>query len=360
MRILSLLDIAIKEEQLDTITKDKFPAAIVRYLNWPPASRDVFVKENLNIEKNGPEVGMPVPGIIETVSEFDPEVIITHFAPVTREVIEKAKSLEVIGCLRGGVENINVEAATKKNILVFNNSGRTANAVAEFTLAHMLAVTRNINISYHALQNGQWWRPETRPSEIFGSTIGLIGFGNVSQKLAERLQGFKVKILAYDPYVSDEIFANYGAKRVELNGLLKAADFVSLHCRLSPETKNIISEAELKLMKPTAYIINTARADLIDKTALLNALKNRQIKGAALDVFWQEPLPKNDPFLQLNNVSLTPHLAGATLQTEERTISLFFESLQELLKTHQSRSVVNFKAAEQTKIVGTMNLLKSA
>jgi D-3-phosphoglycerate dehydrogenase len=180
MRILSLIDIAIKEEQLDRAIKKIFPEAIIRYIKWPPVARDVFSKENLNIERKGPEVGMPIPGIIETVNEFDPEVMITHFAPVTGEVIEKSKSLEMIGCLRGGVENINLEATTKRNILVFNNAGRTANAVAEFTVAHMLAITRNTSIGYHALQNGQWFRPETQPSEIYGSTVGLIGFGNVS------------------------------------------------------------------------------------------------------------------------------------------------------------------------------------
>jgi D-3-phosphoglycerate dehydrogenase len=160
MKILGLTDMVIKEEQLGKVLKETFPKADVRFLQWPPTARDVFSKENLNIEKNGPEVGMPIPGIMEMIKEFDPEVIITHFAPVTGEVIEKAKSLEVIGCLRGGCENINVEAATKRNILVFNNSGRTANAVAEFALAHMLVVSRNTSIGFHALQNGQWWKPE--------------------------------------------------------------------------------------------------------------------------------------------------------------------------------------------------------
>jgi D-3-phosphoglycerate dehydrogenase len=241
---------------------------------------------------------------------------------------------------------------------VFNNSGRTANAVAEFALAHMLVVSRNTSIGFHALQNGQWWKPEVNPSEIYGSTIGLIGFGAVSQKLAERLQGFNVKILAYDPYIPDEILGEYGAKRVELKELLSQSDFVSLHSRLTPETQNIIGEAELKLMKPTAYLINTARADLIDRDALIKALQTKQIKGAALDVFWQEPLSKDDPLLKLNNVSLTPHLAGATVQTGQRTLTLLFESMQEFFKTHKSRSIVNFKAAEQAKIAATMKLVK--
>jgi D-3-phosphoglycerate dehydrogenase len=358
MKILGLTDMVIKEEQLGKVLKETFPGAEVRYLRWPPTARDVFSKENLNIEKNGPEVGMPIPGIMEMIKEFDPEIIITHFAPVTGEVIEKAKSLEVIGCLRGGCENINVEAASKRNIVVFNNSGRTANAVAEFALAHMLALSRNTSIGYHALQNGQWWKPETNPSEIYGSTIGLIGFGAVSQKLSERLKGFNVKILAYDPYIPDEILAEYGAKRVELKELLSQSDFVSLHSRLTPETQNIIGETELKLMKPTAYLINTARADLIDRDALIKALQTKQIKGAALDVFWQEPLSKDDPLLKLNNVSLTPHLAGATMQTGQRTLTLLFESMQEFLKTHKSRSIVNFKAAEQKKIAANMKLVK--
>jgi D-3-phosphoglycerate dehydrogenase len=358
MKIVTLTDMRLTEEQMDVAIKNAFPDAKTRYLGWPPSNRDVFSRENLNIEKNGPEVGMPVPGILDTVREFDPEIIITQFAPVTRSVIEKAKSLEVIGCLRGGTENIDLESATKKNILVFNNSGRTANAVAEFTLAHMLSVSRNISNSYHLLHAGKWFRPEILPSEIYGSTIGLIGFGNVSQKLAERLQGFKVKILTYDPYVPDEILFEYGAKRVDLKELLSKSDFVSLHSRLTAETQNMIGEAELKLMKPTSYLINTARADLIDKTALFNALKTKQIRGAALDVFWQEPLTKDDPLLQLNNVSLTPHLAGSTAQTASRTISLFFESLQGFFKTHQSRSIVNFKPAEQTKISKNMKLNK--
>ena len=324
MRILGLTDLMGTEELMAAGIKKAFPKAEVHYLGWPPSTGAILAKENLNIEKNGAEAGMPIPGIIQTVRDFDPQVVITHYAPVTRETIENAKNLEVIGCLRGGVENINVEAATKKNILVFNNSGRTANAVAEFTIAHMLSVSRNIAVGHHAIVNGEWWRPETLPPEMNGCTIGLVGFGNVSQKLAERLQGFKVKILAYDPYVSDDILAKYGAKRVELKDLLKESDFVSLHSRLTAETKNIIGENELKLMKPSAFLINTARADLVDKSALINALKSRQIKGVALDVFWQEPPEKDDPLLKLNNISLSPHLAGVSDRTKWLTIWLFF------------------------------------
>ena len=360
MRILGITDFLLKEELMDKGVKMAFPDAEVRYLRWPPATRDIFSKENLNIEKNGAEKGLPIPGILEIVGDFDPEVIVTQFAPVTQATIEKAKSLEVIGCLRGGVDNINVEAAIKRNILVFNNSGRNTNAVAEFTLGHMIAVSRGICSGYNTLLKGEWWRPETDPFELYGCTVGLIGFGNISQKLSERLQGFKVKILTYDPYVADDILNKYGAKRVKFKELLTQSDFVSLHCRLTDETRNIIDKGVLSLMKPTAYLVNTARAGLIDKTALINALQKRQIRGAALDVFWQEPLSKEDPLLKLNNVSLTPHLAGTSAQTRWLTVWLFLEALQDFLKTHRSRSVINFDPAEQTKIAANMKLVKSA
>jgi len=360
MRILGITDFLLKEELLDKGVKTAFPDAEVRYIRWPPATRDIFSRENLNIEKNGAEKGLPVPGILEIVGDFDPEVIVTQFAPVTQAMIEKAKSLEVIGCLRGGVENINIETARKRNILVFNNSGRNANAVAEFTIGHMIALSRGICSGFNALTKGEWWRPEADPFELYGCTVGLIGFGNISQKLSERLQGFKVKILTYDPYVDDNILNKYGAKRVELRELLTQSDFVSLHCRLTTETRNIINEGALTLMKPTSYLINTARAGLIDKTALINALQTRQIRGAALDVFWQEPLSKDDPLLNLNNVSLTPHLAGNTAQTRWLTIWLFLEALQDFLKTRQSRSIINFDPTEQTRIAANMKLVKSA
>ena len=359
MRILALTDMMVEQDLIDRGFKKGFPKAEMRYLRWPPATWDIFSKENMYIEKNGPEAGIPVPTILDVVRDFDPEVIITHFAPVTQEVIKKAKSLEIIGCLRGGVDNVNVDAATKNSILVFNNSGRTANAVAEYTIAHMLSVSRNIAEGHHAILNGEWWRPEALPSEIYGSTIGLIGFGNISQKLTERLQGFNVKILAYDPYVTEDIFASYGAKRVELKALLSQADYISLHCRLNTETKNMIGEAEFSLMKPTAYLINTARAGLVDKVALLNALRTHQIKGVALDVFWQEPPNKDDPLLKLNNISLSPHMAGASEQTTWYTIWLFVEALQDFLKTHQSRSIVNYKPTDQLKTAEKMKLVEA-
>jgi D-3-phosphoglycerate dehydrogenase len=336
MRILGLLDRTTPKERLDKAIKAALPDAEVQYLTWPHDNLDSFMRDNLNIERNGAEAGTPPPGILDVVSKYDPQVIITQCAPVTRAVIEKARSLEVIACMRGGVENINVEAAAEKNVLVFNNAGRTANAVAEFTVGLMLAVSRNIATGHHEVLNGKWQRPEARPTELYGSTIGLVGFGNIAQKVAERLQGFKVNLLAYDPYVPEESITKFGAKRVELKELLAKSDYVSLHARLTPETEGIIGEEELKLMKPTAYLINSARAGLIDEKALINALGNRQIKGAALDVFWQEPLKNDNPIKNLDNVTLTPHLAGYTVETSMRTITLVVDTLKKIVTNRRT------------------------
>ncbi|MDD5127374.1 MAG: 2-hydroxyacid dehydrogenase [Dehalococcoidales bacterium] len=358
MRILGLDDMSITRERMDKGIKAVFPDAEVRYLRWPPDNVEVLNRENLKIEKNGAEAGTPPPGIFELLQQFDPQVIMAHFTPVNKAVIEAAKSLEVIGCLRGGVENINVEEATKRKIPVFNNAGRTANAVAEYTVGMMLSASRNIARGHHLIMTGKWWRPDVRPPEIYGCTVGLVGFGNIAQKVAERLKGFNVTILAYDPYVSPDILKEYNAKQVSLSELLKQADYVSLHARASAETKNLIGEAELKLMKPTAYLINTARAELVDEKALNNALKNKQIKGAALDVFWSEPLNTDDPIKTPDNVTLTPHLAGFTYETSLRTISLFLENLKEFLEKHQNRSIVNFKLAQQLEIAKGMKLAR--
>ena len=358
MRILVLLDMSTFKDRMDKGINETFPVAEVRYLTWPPDTLESFNRENLNIEKNGAEAGTPPPGIFEVLNEFDPEVLITHFTPVTKAVIEKAKSLEVICCLRGGVENVNVEAATIKNVPVFNNAGRTANAVAEFTVGLMLAASRNIGKGHHYILTGKWWRPETRPSEIYGCTVGFIGFGNIAQKVSERLQGFKVNLLVCDPYAPEDVMTKYGAKQVALKELLAASDYVSLHARLTSETKCIIGEEELKLMKPTSYLINTARAGLIDETALVDALKNQQIKGAALDVFWKEPLDDDAPIREMENITLTPHLAGYTIETTLRTISLSLENLKEFVETNQSRSIVNFNLSQQSEIAKNMKLCK--
>ena len=176
--------------------------------------------------------------------------------------------------------------------------------------------------------------------------------------MAERLKGFNVTILVYDPYVSQDVLKGYGAKQVTLPELLKQADYVSLHARASAETKGLIGESELKLMKPTAYLINTARAELVDEKALNNALKNNQIKGAALDVFWDEPLNVDDPIKTLDNATLTPHLAGFTYETSLRTISLFLENLKGFLEKHQNSSVVNFKPTQQLEITKGMKLVQ--
>lgn len=268
---------------------------------------------NLKVEKEGSEAMPPAPQLAEAARSAN--AIITHFCTVPRAVIEHADRLKVIAVARGGVENINTGAASERGIAVMHIVGRHANAVAELALGLMLAEMRHIARAHPAVQRGYWYREEIDINETFelsGRTVGLVGFGAVARVLAKRLAGFEVRLLVFDPFVaSDEIRAG-GAEPVDLDALLRQSDVVSLHARLSPETRGLIGERELALMKPTAYLINTARAGLIDEAALVAALREHRIKGAGLDVYEHEPLPADDPLCSLGNVTLAAHQAGAT------------------------------------------------
>jgi D-3-phosphoglycerate dehydrogenase len=198
--------------------------------------------------------------------------------------------------------------------------------------------------SHCALQSGVWINRQLNPFSCFelaGKTLGLVGFGAVARLVARRLAGFDVRALAYDPLVSDSEVRHGGAEPAPLDELLRQSDVVSLHARLLPETEGLIGRSELALMKPTAYLVNTARAGLIDEGALVEALQQRRIAGAALDVFWREPLPADDPLLGLDNVTLTTHLAGTTLEALHNSIDLVIWGVLGYLQRGDTTWVVN-------------------
>jgi D-3-phosphoglycerate dehydrogenase len=247
---------------------------------------------------------------------------------------------------RGGVENIAVDAASQRGIVVLHIVGRHASAVAEFSLGLMLAEMRHIARAHSAIQRGLWYREAIDANECFelsSKTIGLVGFGAVAQVLAKRLAGFDVRVLAYDPYIQANDIRRAGAEPVDLETLLREADVVSLHARLSPETRGMIGQRELVLMKPTAYLINTARAGLIDEAALVTALRARRIKGAALDVFEQEPLTVDHPLCHLDNVTLTAHQAGSTHDALTNSARLVTQATYRYLFEGWTDWVVNYE-----------------
>ncbi|MBN1184790.1 MAG: 2-hydroxyacid dehydrogenase, partial [Bacteroidales bacterium] len=283
---------------------------------------DKLQDRRLVIEKQGPSAEKVVSQIAN--ANKDIEILLVLFCPVSREAIETLPELKLIGASRAGLENIDVNYATKKGIVVHNIKGRNAQAVSDYTIGLILSEARNIARSHSAVKNGFWRKNFTNSDmipELKGKTVGFIGFGYIGQLVAQKLSGFQVNILVFDPYVEEEAIRKYKAKRVSLENLLKDSDFVSLHARLGQENKDMLREKELSWMKRSAYLINTARAGLIQEDALFESLKDKKIAGAALDVFWQEPIVENSRWLTLDNVTLTSHIAGTT--TEALTKSPF-------------------------------------
>ncbi|MBO5970993.1 MAG: 2-hydroxyacid dehydrogenase [Clostridia bacterium] len=278
------------------------------------------------IEKKGSEACDPPAELWDLIEET--EVLMVHLCPVSRKLLEKAKNLKLILVNRGGTENVNVEAATELGIPVLSNPAHNANAVAEFTIGVTIAEMRNIARGHGALMQGTWRERFSNSGVIFelvNQTIGLIGFGTIARLVAKKLQGWDVNIIVYDPYVSDNDpdLVKYGCKKVELNELLSTADVVSLHARASGE-KPLLGAEELALLKPSAYLINTARSYLVDYDALYEILRDGKIRGAALDVFESEPIKPDHKMLTLDNVTVTNHRGGDTVNSYSDSPAMLF------------------------------------
>lgn len=232
-----------------------------------------------------------------------------------RRLFEELESLRVIAKASSGISNIDVEAATENGVTVVFVPGGNRYAVAEYTVALMLSIYRRIPQAVDHLREGGWRSPAWEGSELRGKTIGFVGLGATGVTAAQRLAGFDAELLAYDPYVDQERADEVEATLVDLDELLSRSDIVSMHARLTPETRGIIGAEELSMMNDDAVIVNTARGPLIDEEALVSALENDELRGAAIDVYHDEPPGADHPLIQLDNVVATPHLAGATVET---------------------------------------------
>lgn len=286
---------------------------LVEVMDWPLKSFDELQNYNLLVETQGCQALQPPQCVFELCADAD--VIVTQFCTVTRELVDACPKLKAIGVLRGGIENVCSEYAREKGIEVFNAPGRNAEAVSDFTVGMIICEARNIARGHHGILTGRWIRDYSNSGmipDLPGRTVGLIGCGAIGMKVAKKLSGFDMKILGYDPFASAERCKEAGVEPVELDELMARADFVSLHARLTAENHHLIDARRLALMKPTAYLINTSRAGLIDEAALVEALRAKKIAGAALDVYEHEPPQPDDPLLALDNVTLTPHMAGGS------------------------------------------------
>lgn len=269
----------------------------------------------------------------------DADIIITSYDDITKKVINSAKNLKLIACTRATPVNIDVEAAKERNIPVIYTPGRNSDSTAEFAIALMLGISRKIPMAYKALKEGKftgdtsqmenvkdglkedviWDMNEDSPYVIFKGTqlkhktLGIIGYGSIGRRVGKIAKAFGMKINIYDPYVCEVDVEEPCQKKVSLETLLKESDFVSVHLKVTPDTRGFIGEKEFNLMKKTAYFINCSRGAVVDEKALIKVLKDKKIAGAALDVYAKEPIYKDHPFItELDNVLITPHIAGAT------------------------------------------------
>ena len=262
-------------------------------------------------------LGLSPGELLERIGEYD-GLIVRSATKVTAEVIEAAGRLKAIGRAGIGVDNIDIEAATKRGVLVANAPESNTVAAAEHTLGLMLAVARRIPAADASLRRGEWNRAAFKGVEVAEKTLGLVGLGHVGSIVARGALGMGMRVLAYDPYVSEERMRSMNVERAgSLEEIFEEADFVSLHVPRTPQTTGMVGEEELARMKPTAYLINVARGGIVDETALYNALKQGEIAGAALDVFAEEPTT-DSPLFALPNVVVTPHLGASTAEAQDR------------------------------------------
>lgn len=263
-------------------------------------------------------------GDFDDVADFigKAEVLVMHQSPVTNSMLDKLPNLRLIGCSRGGPVNVDIKAANARGIKVVRAPGRNASAVAEFTIGAILAETRKIRIGHEALRAGNWrgdlYRADTTGRELNEMTVGVVGYGKIGTRLVKILQAFGCRILVCDPYVQLEpADTQAGVEQVTLDTLLAESDVVTLHPRVSDETTGMINKTTLSKMKRDALLVNTARGPLCNYDDLYEALSQGTIGSAMLETFSIEPTPPDWPLLQLDNVTLTPHIAGASVRTAQ-------------------------------------------
>jgi len=288
---------------------------------WEHPTLEELQEANLKIEQGGPDAVPLPPELYDGLENYG--ILVTQFPPISRKFLEAAKNLKILGVLRGGVENIDVGYATERKIAIFNTPGRNARAVAECTVGLILTEIRNLARAHAALKQGIWTRDVPNKNdipELLDKTVGLIGFGAIGQLAARFLNAFGARIIVYDPFYQEK---NDSVKPVDLETLMQESDVVSLHARYGQATHHLVSRRHLEMMKPTAILVNTARSGLVDEAALVELLATKKIMGAALDVFDEEPLAKNSPFLSLDNVTIVPHLAGSTADAFRNSPKLF-------------------------------------
>ncbi len=275
----------------------------------------------------------------EKIKDAD-AIVIRSGTKLTKDIIDAAENLKVIARAGVGVDNVDLNAATEKGIIVVNSPDASSISVAELAIGLMLSAARNIPQATASLKRGEWDRKSFKGVELYGKTLGIIGLGRIGQQVAKRAQAFGMNIVGYDPYIPVDVAKNMGVELMEVDDLCKVSDFITLHVPLTPKTKHIIGKEQISLMKKNAIIVNCARGGLIDEEALYEALKDKKIRGAGLDVFEEEP-PKDNPLLTLDNVIGTPHQGASTVEAQKSAGTVVAEQVVKILSGKPAENVVN-------------------
>jgi len=319
---------------------------------------DPLSEEGLKILKDVKEFQVDVKtelkpdALKEIIKNYD-ALLVRSTTKVTKDIISAAKNLKIIGRAGVGLDNVDLEAATQKGIIVMNTPGGNTISTAEHTMSMILALSRNIPQANSSTKKGEWKRSKFMGVEVYAKVLGIVGFGRIGREVAMRAKSFGMKVLTYDPYLSREVAESLGVEVVELKELLDKSDYITVHTPLTEETKHMISTDEFALMKKGVRIINCARGGIIDEIALVNAIKEGKVAGAALDVFEKEPLPPDHELLKLDNVVVTCHLGASTEEAQINVAIEVAEIVRDALLGRGIRNAANYPclAPEVFKII---------
>jgi D-3-phosphoglycerate dehydrogenase len=281
----------------------------------------------------------------EIIKDYD-ALVVRSATKVTKDIIGAAQNLKVIGRAGVGLDNVDLEAATQKGIIVMNTPGGNTISTAEHTMSMILALSRNIAQSNASNKKGEWKRSKFMGVELYNKALGIVGLGRIGREVAKRAASFGMKILAYDPFLSREVAEGLGIQVMELKELLERSDYITVHTPMTEETKHLISGEEFAIMKKGARVINCARGGIIDEAALISAIKEGKVSGAALDVFEKEPIPPDSELLKLDNIITTPHLGASTEEAQVNVAIEVAEIVRDALLGRGIRNAANYPCLE--------------
>jgi D-3-phosphoglycerate dehydrogenase len=273
-------------------------------------------------------------------------IIVRSDTRVTREVMEAAPMLKAVGRAGVGVDNIDIDAATERGVIVMNTPGGNTIATAELTFTHMLCGTRPVVRGVLGMRDGKWERKQLKGTELRNKTLSILGLGRIGAEVAKRARAFEMTVIAYDPYLTEERAKELEIEKVDLDDAFARADYLTVHMPMTAQTKGIVDEAAFAKMKDGVRVFNCARGGIIKESALVEALKSGKVAAAGLDVYEQEPLPEDHEFRSLENLNLTPHLGASTEEAQESVGVEIAEAIAEVLQGGRIRNAINMPSID--------------